>query len=41
LYFGPSGLGRARFVTRGDALASLCACPWLSYLAPLALFADF
>ena len=24
-------------VTRGDALASLRACPWLSYLAPLAL----
>jgi hypothetical protein len=27
IYFGPSGLGRARFVTRGDALASLALAP--------------
>ena len=33
-YFGLSGLNRVLvFVTRGDALR---ACPWLSYLAPLA-----
>jgi len=25
------------FVTRGDALRPLSACPWLSYFAPLAL----
>ena len=33
-YFGPSGLGTVCLITRGDALR---ACPWLSYLAPLAL----
>jgi len=27
----------ALIATRGDALASLRACPWLSYSAPLAL----
>src|SRR5678815_3336808 len=28
---------RLSSLTRGDALASLRACPWLSYFAPLAL----
>ena len=32
--FGPSGLGVATLSTRGDALR---ACPWLSYVGPLAL----
>jgi hypothetical protein len=36
-YFALSGLGRLMFSTRGDALR---ACPWLSYLAPLALHPD-
>jgi len=38
VYFGLSGLDAFwGDLTRGDALASLRACPWLSYSAPLAL----
>ena len=38
MYSALSGLtGLFNLVTRGDVLASLRTCPWLSYSAPLAL----